>query len=61
VADRSLAKHLLGRDNEAKKDLESIANLTPELREGMLRHVRELEVQLMILRQIRAQKKKSIS
>lgn len=60
-ADRSLAKHLLGRDDEAKRDLEAIPNLTTELRQGVLGHVRELEARLMILRQIRAQKRKTIA
>jgi tetratricopeptide (TPR) repeat protein len=61
LADRSLAKHLLGRDDEAKKDLESIPNISEELKEGMLKHIGMLEAQLMILRHLRSQQKKVIA
>lgn len=61
LADRSLAKRLLGRDNEAKKDLESIPDISPELRKGLLRHIAEIEARLMILRRLRSLEKKTVA
>ena len=61
LADRSLVKHLLGREDEAKKDLEAIPNISDELKQGLLRHIGELEAQLMILRHLRSQQKKPIA
>ena len=60
-ANRSLAKHLLGRDDEAKRDLKSIASLPTEAREAVLRHIEEVEVRLMIMRHIRTQRRKTIA
>ncbi|HSS22620.1 MAG TPA: tetratricopeptide repeat protein [Pyrinomonadaceae bacterium] len=61
LGDRSLAKRLLGHDDEARKDLDSIPNVSPELRQRLLLHVGEIEAQLMILRQLRLQQKKPIA
>ena len=61
VGDRSLAKHFLGRDDEAKKDLESIPNLSAEWKTRVLQHMGEVEAQLLILRHLRSQQKKAIA
>jgi tetratricopeptide (TPR) repeat protein len=60
-ANRSLAKHFLGRDDEAKGDLKSIANLAPAEKKAVLQHMEELEVRLMIMRHIRSQRRKTIA
>jgi tetratricopeptide (TPR) repeat protein len=61
LADRSLAKHLLGHDDDAKKDLASIGGLSPELKQAVLLHIGELEARMMILRHLRSQQKKAIA
>jgi tetratricopeptide (TPR) repeat protein len=61
LADRSLAKHLLRHDTEAKKDFDSIPDLPPELKNGVLMHMGQLEAQLKILRVLRSQQKKSVA
>lgn len=61
VADRSLAKHHLGRDDEARKDIESIKDLSTTWKDAMVRHTTDLEVRLRILRRLRAQEKRSVA
>ncbi len=61
LAGRSLAQHFLGRDDEAKKDIEAISSLPPDLKRMVMMHVGELEAQLMILRHLRSQQKKAIA
>jgi tetratricopeptide (TPR) repeat protein len=61
VGDRSLAKHHLGRDDEARKDLESIKDLLGEWKDAMVHHTTDLEARLLILRHIRSQEKKAVA
>jgi tetratricopeptide (TPR) repeat protein len=58
LADRSLAQRLLGRDKEAKKDLEAIAVLAEEVKQVALLHMRDLEARVMILRRLRSQQQR---
>jgi hypothetical protein len=59
LADRSLAQHLLGRNDEAKKDLDSITALSEDVKQAALLHMGDLEARVMILRHLRSQQKKS--
>ena len=56
-AERGLAKHLLGQDQEGLKDIEQSLKLGVREKEIILHHLESLERQLNYLRQLRALKK----
>ena len=56
-AERGLAKHLLGQDEEGMKDVAESLKLAGKDKEEMLQHMESLERQIIYLRQLRAQKK----
>ena len=60
-ADRSLAKRLLGRHEEAQKDLEEMLKLVKDEKENVLMHVQLLELQLDVLKRLRAKQNRLIA
>jgi len=60
-ADRSLANRLLGRDEEAKKDMDEMLKLVKGDKPEVMRHLHELELQLIMLRHLRAKEKKVVA
>lgn len=58
--DRSLAKLLLGKGEEAKRDFEEGRKLSIDNRIDLESHLRVLEVQLQVIRQIRVERSKGV-
>jgi len=61
LADRSLAKRLLGRHEEAQKDLDEMLKLVKDEMQSVLMHVQLLELQLEVVRRIRAKQNRLIA
>lgn len=60
IAERGLAKHLLGQDKEGEEDVRQAVKLLGKDASEILDHLAFLEREVIALRQLRAQKKKVI-
>ena len=61
LADRSLAKRLLGHHAEAQKDLDEVLKLVKDEKQDVLMHVQILELQLDVVRKIRAKQNRLVA
>ncbi len=61
LADRSLAKRLLGRQEDAQKDFDEMLKLVKDEKQGVLMHVQLLELQLEVIKRLRGKQNRLVA